>query len=77
MSRRVLLVEDDRVLRSALREALSVEGYAVRTAASLADARAQLQHTSPGEDVDLVVLDLGLPDGDGQALGHDQSTSMA
>lgn len=71
MSRRVLLVEDDRVLRSALREALSVEGYAVRTAASLADARAQLQHTSPGEDVDLVVLDLGLPDGDGQALLSD------
>ena len=68
MSQRVLMVEDDRVLRSALREALSIEGYDVRTAASLADARAQLLHCPAGEAIDLVLLDLGLPDGDGQAL---------
>ena len=68
MSYRVLLVEDDRVLRSSLREALSIEGHDVRTAASLADARAQLQHGPPGEPVDLVLIDLGLPDGDGQSL---------
>ena len=68
MSRRVLLVEDDRVLRTSLREALATEGYAVRTAASLADARAQLQHAPPGEAIELVLLDLGLPDGDGQTL---------
>ena len=68
MSRRILLVEDDRVLRSSLLEALSVEGYAMKTAASLADARAQLQHAPPGEAIDLIVLDLGLPDGDGQTL---------
>lgn len=68
MSRRILLVEDDRVLRSSLRESLSIEGYDVRTAASLADARAQLLHCPPGEPIDLVLLDLGLPDGDGQTL---------
>lgn len=68
MSHHVLLVEDDRVLRSSLREALSIEGYALHTAASLADARAQLQHTPSGEAIDLVLLDLGLPDGDGQTL---------
>ena len=68
MSRSVLLVEDDRVLRNSLREALSVEGYDLKTAASLADARAQLQHLSPGKAIDLVVLDLGLPDGDGESL---------
>lgn len=68
MSYRVLLVEDDRVLRNSLREALSIEGHDVRTAASLADARAQLQHGPPGEPVDLVLIDLGLPDGDGQSL---------
>jgi two-component system, OmpR family, KDP operon response regulator KdpE len=68
MSRRLLLVEDDRVLRSALLEALSVEGYELKTAASLADARAQLQNTPPSEPIDLIVLDLGLPDGDGQSL---------
>ncbi|WP_287877984.1 MULTISPECIES: response regulator [Acidovorax] len=68
MSHRVLLVEDDRVLRSALREALTIEGYALQTAASLTDARAQLQHAPHGETIDLVLLDLGLPDGEGQAL---------
>lgn len=68
MSRRVLLVEDDRALRSALRDALSVEGYELKTAASLADARAQLRHLSVGDAIDLVVLDLGLPDGEGQSL---------
>ena len=68
MSRRILLVEDDRVLRSSLLEALSVEGYAMKTAASLADARAQLQNAPAGEVIDLIVLDLGLPDGDGQSL---------
>ncbi len=68
MSRCVLLVEDDRALRSALRDALSVEGYDLKTAVSLADARAQLRHVSVGEAIDLVVLDLGLPDGEGQSL---------
>ena len=41
---RLLLVEDDRELRATLREALAVEGYEVLTAASLADAMAQLAH---------------------------------
>lgn len=68
MSRCVLLVEDDRLLRNSLREALSVEGYDLKTAASLADARALLRHLSLGQAIDLVVLDLGLPDGDGQSL---------
>ena len=66
MSLTVLLVEDDRELRATLREALQVEGYAVLPAASLADAQALLQHASA--QVDLVLLDLGLPDGDGGAL---------
>ena len=68
MSRRILLLEDDRVLRASLGEALRVEGYAVTAAASLADARAVLRNAAPDEPVDLVLLDLGLPDGDGQSL---------
>lgn len=68
MSLSVLLVEDDRELRATLREALTVEGYKVRTAASLADATAQMAHAEATGDVDLVLLDLGLPDGDGEAL---------
>jgi two-component system KDP operon response regulator KdpE len=68
MSRRVLLVEDDPELRATLREALSVEGYAVLPAASAADALALSAHAAPAGGIDLVLLDLGLPDGDGEAL---------
>jgi two-component system, OmpR family, KDP operon response regulator KdpE len=75
MSLRVLLVEDDRELRSTLREALVVEGFDVLTAASLAEGLALLAHAhraadAPASDpgIDLVVLDLGLPDGDGETL---------
>ncbi len=64
MSLTVLLVEDDRELRTTLRESLMVEGYAVVAAASLADAHALLANT----EVDIVLLDLGLPDGDGETL---------
>jgi two-component system KDP operon response regulator KdpE len=65
----VLLVEDDRELRTTLRDALAVEGYHVHASASLADARALMAHAVAGDGaLDLVVLDLGLPDGDGETL---------
>ncbi len=74
MTLRVLLVEDDRELCATLRGALVVEGYQVFTAASLSEGLALLAHAGgagrgaddPG--LDLVILDLGLPDGDGEAL---------
>jgi two-component system KDP operon response regulator KdpE len=66
MTFRVLLVEDDRELRLTLAEALRVEGYEVHAAASLADGLALLTHA----EVDLVLLDLGLPDGEGEELLH-------
>ena len=69
MSLTVLLVEDDRELRATLRETLIVEGYRVHAAASLADAHALLnQARSSSDAIDLVLLDLGLPDGDGESL---------
>ncbi len=68
MSLTVLLVEDDRDLRSTLREALAVEGYRVLPSASLADASALLAHAGETGGIDLVLLDLGLPDGDGESL---------
>lgn len=68
MNQRILLIEDDRELRAALKEALSVEGYAVQTSASLADARALLQHADRHTAPELVLLDLGLPDGYGETF---------
>lgn len=74
MTLRVLLVEDDRELRSTLREALVVEGYEMVTAASLSEGLALVAHLRaadrPADEagVDLVLLDLGLPDGDGETL---------
>lgn len=64
MSLQVMVVEDDRAIRSLLQSSLSVEGFDVQTAVSLSEARALLQHKPP----DLIVLDLGLPDGDGAQL---------
>lgn len=66
MALKVLLVEDDRELRQTLRDALVVEGYEVIASASVADATAVLKHAmSAVNSLDLLVLDLGLPDGDG------------
>jgi len=65
MSLQVLLIEDDRELRTTLCQSLRIEGYEVQTAASLAEAQALLKH---GGDFDLLLLDLGLPDGEGSDL---------
>ena len=66
MALKVLLVEDDRELRQTLRNALMVEGYDVVASGSVADANAVLVHAmATALPLDLVVLDLGLPDGDG------------
>jgi len=64
MTLKVLVVEDDPVIRGLLRASLAAEGFAVTTAVSLSEATALLQHDPPG----LIVLDLGLPDGDGAEL---------
>ncbi len=69
MSIHVLLVEDDRELRATLRDALLLEGYKLITAASLSEGLAIATHAqSAGNKLDLVLLDLGLPDGDGETL---------
>jgi two-component system KDP operon response regulator KdpE len=64
MSGTVLVVEDDSEIRSVLRASLAAEGFSVLTAVSLSEATALLENSRP----DVVVLDLGLPDGDGAQL---------
>jgi two-component system KDP operon response regulator KdpE len=66
MSLRVLVVEDDPAIRALMQSALAVEGFAVQTAVSVSEALAMLRHALP----DVLVLDLGLPDGDGLILVH-------
>lgn len=64
MSLKVLVVEDDREIRMLLQASLGVEGFEVQTAVSVSEATALLAHDPP----DVIVLDLGLPDGDGAEL---------
>ncbi len=60
----ILLVEDDPVLGRGLSVNLEHEGYRVHWAPSLRDARA----TNKRQSVELVLLDIGLPDGSGLEL---------
>src|SRR6056297_890338 len=61
---RILLVEDHPPLAEAVCDALRRAGFAVDCAGTAADAGEMAQLT----DYALVILDLGLPDGDGMAL---------
>ena len=61
---RLLVVEDEARIAEVLRVALSRAGFAVDAVATVADARAAL----PLAPYDAVILDLGLPDGDGLDL---------
>jgi DNA-binding NtrC family response regulator len=58
---RVLLVEDERLIRWALRSALEAEGLEVVEAGTVADGRAALAAADP----DAVLCDVRLPDGSG------------
>lgn len=59
----ILLVEDDAVLRGGLSELFTREGYSIISAACAREAREKLS-----DNVNLIVLDVGLPDGDGVSL---------
>jgi DNA-binding response OmpR family regulator len=58
---KVLVVEDDDALRAALLRLLAQWGYATEAASTAREARGWLER----EPFDLLMLDLGLPDGDG------------
>jgi two-component system KDP operon response regulator KdpE len=61
---RILIVEDDDALRETLAHTLGTICRDVRTASTLAEAFREAGNAKP----ELIVLDLGLPDGDGTEL---------
>src|SRR5262245_35192265 len=60
---RILVVDDEHAVRDVLARALERDGHVVVTAGSIAESRPLIQ-----EGVELLVLDLGLPDGSGLEL---------
>jgi DNA-binding response OmpR family regulator len=60
-SAKLLLIEDDRTLGITLKERLIKEGYSLIWAENLAKAKSEIQQNLP----DLIILDVGLPDGNG------------
>jgi two-component system KDP operon response regulator KdpE len=61
---RLVLIEDDDLIRGSLERALRERGHEVRSAAAGLDGLSQIVDASP----DAVILDLGLPDVDGLEL---------
>lgn len=61
---RILIIDDEEIIREALDALLTRDGFLVRTAATAADGLAQLAD----EDVDVVLLDLMLPDRSGMEV---------
>ena len=59
---RVLIVDDEPAILRFLKPALEANGYEIATAGTVADATKRIAADVP----DVVVLDLGLPDGDGK-----------
>lgn len=64
MSSRILIVEDDAMIRGFLRLTLENDGYEVTAAHTAGEMREQFQ----AGGIDLIILDLGLPDADGMDL---------
>ncbi len=61
---RILVVDDEPTILRFLRPALAANDYEVATAGTVADATKRIASEAP----DVVVLDLGLPDGDGKEV---------
>ncbi len=61
---KVLLIEDERNIRHFVRTILATNGYQVLEAKTAAEGKMAFMSNSP----DAVILDLGLPDGDGMDL---------
>ena len=63
---KILIVEDDLGISSFLEKGLRAEGYQSVVANTVASGREEV--AAAGDELDLVLLDLGLPDADGSML---------
>ena len=63
---RVLVVEDNALIRDAVSECFTVSGYEVAAVGDVAGATAAMEHHRP----DAVILDIRLPDGNGYQLAQ-------
>ena len=61
---RILVVDDEPQIQRFLKPALTAAGFDVETAATAAEAKRLAATRAPA----LIVLDLGLPDGDGKTV---------
>lgn len=68
---RILVVEDEVSLREDLVDYLKARGFAAEGASSAAECRAALN----GPDIAVVILDIGLPDGNGLDLAREVRTA--
>ena len=68
VSRRILLVEDNVDGREFMYELLSAEGHLVESVATLREALVYLSKGGEGTSYDLLLTDIGLPDGNGWDL---------
>ena len=78
---RLLLVEDDAVIARELQLRWRSRGWAVDACASLHEARQAFARLSVDPGIEVLILDLGMPDGDGLAWleelrQHDRSTPV-
>jgi len=64
----VLLVEDEEMVRKVLLRMLSSRGYDVKTAASVSEAEGLF--ATPGNDFELLITDVMIPEGSGHALAR-------
>ncbi|MBK8394807.1 MAG: response regulator transcription factor [Leptospiraceae bacterium] len=70
---KLLLVEDDTSLATTLKERLTKEGYSICWVNTLSKARTELKSSTPN----LIILDVGLPDGSGFDLAKELSERNA
>jgi len=67
ISRTLLIVEDDRVTREKMTAYFETEGYTVIVSGTALEAKQLIEQSS----IDLALVDINLPDGDGLALARD------